>query len=137
MDNYKLLLIDSLLSNEYDFESVMNELNHSTRHRSLSAIGFPLVFINQLGQALNMATDTYLKPQARKDGYFRIQLTYKGNRRGVQLNRAILLAHRPIKGNPEAVGLDADHIEGKDNVLTNVRWLPSSVNRADKTRKFK
>ncbi len=121
-------LINLLIKTDLRFSELMDEIDHEPQFKCIG--DFPHA-VNKSGEVYSTMSG-WIKPQTDRNGYQTISLGYKGKKKSYTVNRAVLLAHCPIKGNPTASGFDSDHIDcdRSHNNLSNLRWLPSQINRS-------
>lgn len=132
-NQYKEMLINSILEG-CTLADIKEQLGYSPKWKLLHNIGFENVMVSDDGQVVNWVTGNTLKQNEDKGGYKIVSLANKGKKKTSTVNRLMLLAHNYREDHHL---FDSDHLNSKINNLFNLRWLPISENRKDKTRKHK
>lgn len=90
--------------------------------------GFPNYQVDELGNVFSTAhgSPRLLKLKEDKDGYFRVNLCNKGNRKTVSVHRLVAKAFiENPKGLPIVNHLDSNR---KNNEVTNLEWCTAKEN---------
>ena len=103
-------------------------MNSKTNYKEIP--GFVNLEVNEIGQIRRVGSESHFECSVSNSGYFQTKV----NGQQIRCHRAVLLAHKGVPTESNAVG---NHIDGnkRNNSLSNLEWVSSRENTSHAIRK--